>query len=181
TLFPSLTETSMPRVTPTSSAPGLPLKRPVVVSNFAQRGLFTIEKLSSSPSASLASGWNEYMLSTTTAVFGFPVMTGGEEWTGPASSSAGTSNRRTATAKLGSDATLVWSVTEMTMLPASPTSSSPGTPCNLPVAWSNCAQSGRLAIENSRTSPSSSNASGWNTYISPTIVAGSGWPQMDGA
>src|SRR5690606_8742792 len=83
-------------------------------------------------------------------------------------------------AKLGNDTTLLLSVTEMTMLPAIPTSSALGKPCKVPVKGSKSAQPGLFTTENSRASPSLSDASDWKEYQSPTRLNGAGSPHIDG-
>ena len=56
---------------------GVPDKRPVVVLNVAQVGLFAIENVSAFPSGSEALGWNAYAWSAVADVGGVPDMTGG--------------------------------------------------------------------------------------------------------
>ena len=57
--LPSLTLMVMPDVVPTLADAGVPVSRPVVLLNVAHAGLFAMEYVSASLSASLADGWNE--------------------------------------------------------------------------------------------------------------------------
>jgi len=56
--LPSLTLITMLLYVRMFAAPGVPDKRPVLVSNAAQEGRFAIVKVRGSPSASAAVGWN---------------------------------------------------------------------------------------------------------------------------
>ncbi|MBK7250084.1 MAG: hypothetical protein IPI06_04125 [Gammaproteobacteria bacterium] len=74
--LPSLTEITIPLVVPTSPEAGVPLSTPVEVENAAHAGLFVIEKLSASPSASDAAGPKRYAVPTVVVVAGEPLMVG---------------------------------------------------------------------------------------------------------
>jgi hypothetical protein len=71
---PSLTVMTMFENEP--AALGVPLKRPLAVSNVAQLGRFWIVKPSVPPSGSLAAGVNEYALPAVTEVDGVPLIVG---------------------------------------------------------------------------------------------------------
>jgi hypothetical protein len=62
---------------PMFAATGVPCRRPVVVLNVAQLGLFAMLNVSVPPSASLAVGVNEYCVPTVAVVGGDPVIVGG--------------------------------------------------------------------------------------------------------
>ena len=56
---PSATLIAIPVYVPTLAAPGVPLSRPVALSNVAHEGLPAMEKVSVPPAASEALGWKE--------------------------------------------------------------------------------------------------------------------------
>jgi hypothetical protein len=68
----------------------------------------------------------------------------------------------TATLNAGNDAVATPSLTLMTTFDAVPTSAGPGVPCSRPVAESNVAHAGLLAMLNVNALPSGSDAVGWN-------------------
>src|SRR5687768_17202102 len=73
-VLPSLTRITIEECVP--AAVGVPLKRPVVVLNDAQAGLFVIENPSVSPFASLAVGWKLYAVPTVAVRLGVPLIVG---------------------------------------------------------------------------------------------------------
>src|SRR5690606_37370290 len=81
----------------------------------------------------------------------------------------------------GSEAVVLPSLTLIRMFECVPTCADPGVPCSRPVAPSNDAHDGRLAIENVRSSPSGSLAVGAKAYASPTVAAVAGVPEIVGA
>lgn len=85
---PSETRMMMLLYFPMCDVDGVPPRRPDVLLNHAQAGLFEIEKVSVLPSGSEAVGRNEYVTPTVALVAGAPDMTGGllaaaegAEWT----------------------------------------------------------------------------------------------------
>jgi hypothetical protein len=74
--LPSLTESVMLCVSPTSPVAGVPESAPLVALNVSQAGLFVMLKVIASPFASLDDGVNEYGVLTAAVVAGVPLMVG---------------------------------------------------------------------------------------------------------
>lgn len=75
---PSDTEMTMDALLPTSASDGAPESRPVCVLKLSHEGRADTVKVSVSPSASDAVGWNCQGLPATAEVVGAPLITGGE-------------------------------------------------------------------------------------------------------
>lgn len=132
---PSLTVMMMFENVP--AAVGVPLKRPVAVSNaVAQLGRFWIEKPSVPPSGSVALGVNEYAEPAFTDVAGVPVMVG-----------ARLAGAVTLIINAGNDAVARPSLARMVMFEYVPTSVVAGVPLKRPLAVLKVAQRGRFVIE----------------------------------
>src|SRR5690606_39418840 len=128
-----------------------------------------------------ASGRNAYTRPMTAYRFGSPE-TVGVPAAGPSSPSLppAAGGGSTATEKAGSDTTLAASETEIRISRWSPTSSSRGVPCSVPVAGSNSAHAGRLAIVSARRSPPSSIASGVNAGAEDGRGGNDAWADRGG-
>ena len=100
-LVPSLTEIRMPVNVPTLLEDGVPDSWPVLLLKLAQLGLPEMEKVSVLPLGSVVEGVKVYAEPAVTEVGGEPLMVGG--------------GLVTVIEKLGSDAELVPSLTEITM------------------------------------------------------------------
>jgi hypothetical protein len=109
-----------------------------------------IENISVSPSGSLAVGTNVYAVPAATLVIGTPEMTGARF----------TGGGMTRIVKGASGTATCPSLTEIATSANVPVLA--GVPCRRPVAASNCAQAGRLRIENEIGWPSGSLAVGVN-------------------
>ncbi len=167
---PSLTEITMLPVPPVVPAGGVPLSRPVVVSNTAQLGRPVIANVSTLPSASLAVGTNVYAVPASTLVIGAPEMTGAR-FTGGGVTAMLNAGNATATAP---------SLTEIVMSANVPTLAASGVPCRRPVAASKVAHVGRLRIENVSGWRSASVAVGVNVYCARDERRGSRSAADDG-
>src|SRR5690606_364173 len=124
--LPSLTPITMFENVPTAF--GVPESRPVLVEKLAHAGMPEIEKVSASPLASLALGWNEYAVPTITLAAGTPEITGG------VLAGGGVVPVVTVMRNAASEVVAVPSVTEMTMSPDVPTFAAAGVPLTRPVA-----------------------------------------------
>ena len=169
--LPSLTLMTMLLYVRTCVAPGVPCNAPVVTLNVAHVGRLAIANVNALPSGSLAVGVNVYAVPCVAVVAGAPEIVGGRLPVGA----------RTVIANAGSDAVAVPSLTEITMLPKSPSCPSGGVPLKPPVVVSNAAQLGRPVIANVSTLPSGSLAVGTNAYAVPASTLVIGAPEMTGA
>lgn len=151
---PSVTEMTIPRVIPTLLAPGVPVSAPDEVLNVAQAGLFTIENVSVSPSASAADATKLYAEPCVTWVAGVPEIVGGRF------AGAGDDAAFTVRSKAGSDLLALPSDTAMTMPRVTATSAAAGVPVSAPDAVLKLAQEGLLTIANVSRSRSASAALG---------------------
>ena len=167
---PSLTEITMLPVPPVVPTGGVPLSRPVVVSNTAQLGRPVIANVSTLPSGSLAVGTKVYAVPASTLVIGAPEMTGAR-FTGGGVTAMVNAGSATATAP---------SLTEIVMSANVPTLAASGVPCRRPVAASKVVHVGRLRIENVSGWRSASVAVGVNVYGVATSAVVAGAPLMTG-
>jgi hypothetical protein len=149
--LPSLTLMTMFEYVPACWALGVPVRAPLLELNVAHAGLPLIEKVSGSPSASLAVGVNEYVDPDCTLVGGVPEITG-----------ALLAGALTVMEKAGNDLLALPSLTLMMMLEYVPTCCDVGVPDSLPVVLLNKAHAGLFAMENVSGSPSASLAVGVN-------------------
>lgn len=131
---------------------GVPLNRPVALSNAAHVGLLAMANVSTSPFASLADGVKEYVLPTCTDAEGEPLITGG----------VGATPFTTVMEKAGSATRVVPSLTRITIFDDVPTA--PGVPESLPVSLEKRAQVGLLRMLKMSALPSASCALGVNEY-----------------
>src|SRR5262245_16167612 len=166
--LPSLTLMVMPDVVPIFAVAGVPLSRPVVPLNVAHAGLFAMEYVSGSASASLAEGWNEYAVPTVAVIAGVPEIVG-----------ARFGAACTCSAKAGSEALMLPSLTLIVMPEVVLTVD--GVPQSRPVVASKLAQVGLLAIENVSGLLSGSLAVGRKEYAVPTVTEVLGVPEIVGA
>src|SRR5262245_30173685 len=166
---PSLTLITMPVVVPTLAWPGVPVSRPVAVSNEAHAGRFVMLNVSVLPSGSEAVGWNEYATPCITDVVGEPEIVGGRFGAG-----------LTVIVNAGIEALAEPSLTLIAMFANVPTFVVPGVPVSRPVAVLNVAQLGRLAIANVSVPPSGSLAVGPHEYAVPTVADVAGVPEIVG-
>jgi hypothetical protein len=143
--LPSLTLIAMP--TCNAAVVGVPVNRPVVLENVAHVGRLTIEKVSGSPLASLAAGWNVYALPATTVVAGVPEIVGGAFGRGD-----------TLIENAGKAVLTVPSFTAMTILEC--VAAVVGVPLKRPVELENVAQAGAFVIVKFSVLPSASEAVG---------------------
>jgi hypothetical protein len=111
-----------------------------------------IENVRVLPLGSVVVGVNEYAWPAVTLVGGEPLMVGG------------LLAALTVIEKLGSEALLVPSLTEIMMLEVVPTFASAGVPLSLPVEVLNVAHEGPLLIENVKAAPVPPAALGVNAY-----------------
>jgi len=126
---------------------GVPVSRPVEVENVAHVGRLTIEKVSVSPLASLAVGWNVYALPATTVVTGVPEIVGGVFGRGD-----------TLIENAGKEVLTVPSFTAMTILEC--VAAVVGVPLKRPVELENVAHAGAFEIVKLSVLPSASEAVG---------------------
>src|SRR6185503_9239535 len=134
---------------PTCAAVGVPDRRPDVVLNAAQTGLFCTEYVSVAPSGSDAVGVNVYCEPAVTVAGGVP------EIVGAALAAAATWMVNDA-----SEAVAIWSVTEIVMRAEVPMEAAVGVPFSRPVVALKLAQLGLFWIEKVRVLPSGSLATG---------------------
>src|SRR5512137_832687 len=134
----------------------MPLSRPVAAPIASHFGALATLKVSASPFASDAVGWNEYSLPSLTLVGGVPLINGAAFGTGALLVGAAT----TVTANGPRKAIAVPSVTEITRPPYVPSWPDCGLPERRPVARSKASHSGTFTDENASVSPSLSLALG---------------------
>src|SRR6185503_5086615 len=135
--FPSLTLILMFAYASTFAAVGVPERRPLLVSNAAQAGLFVMLNVSVSPLLSAAVGWKLYAAVAFTEVFGAPEIVG-----------ATFAAVDTVSAKPGNAAVPpLPSLTLMMMLLVVPTFDEVGVPESFPFAMLKVAQAGLLCTE----------------------------------
>ena len=152
-----------------SATSGVPLNRPVAVSNTAQLGGPWMLNVSASPSTSFAVGWNAYAWFTDAVVAGVPKIVGGVFGAGPTVSVNG-----------ASEVVALPSVTLIVTVDEVLASATSGVPLNRPVAVSNTAQLGGPWMLNVSASPSTSLAVGWNAYAWFTDAVVAGVPKIVG-
>jgi hypothetical protein len=143
--LPSLTVIWMLANVAMSSRPGVPESLPLVVLNEAQAGLLAIEKVSGSPSASVALGWKVYAMPIMSDRSGEPDIVG-----------ARFAGAVTWIVNEGSETVASASEMEIVMRAEVPTSAAPGVPVRRPVEVLNVAQAGLFCIDQVRVLPSGS-------------------------
>src|SRR5690606_27292808 len=139
---------------PTCPDPGVPCRRPLDGSSDAHGGAFATEKVSLSPSGSLAVGAKAYGSPTFADGDGVPEIVGARFCAAAAV---------TVIENAGRDAVALPSLTVMRMFECVPTCPGPGVPARRPVDGVNVSQPGRFTMLNDSESPSGSLADGVKT------------------